>query len=118
MGTGTNECVHVGQDPFYYEPGRFDTQTIIDAYLGRQSHYPRLRDEWIEHIEENNPHLREGQSSHLRSRNKKQLNLATRLVHALPPGDPIWERPFEGQVKALSAILIRLKPIIDFFLLS
>jgi hypothetical protein len=101
----------------YCDPGSFDAQTIIGAYRERTGDYLALRDRWIEHIAERNPHLTDKQTTHLRSRNRK-LNLATRLVHVLPPGDPVWTQDLDGEVEGICDAMVGLKPLIDFFLLG
>ena len=101
----------------YASPRSFDADTILAAYRGRSRSYSQLRQKWLADIEENNPKLTEKQRKHLTSRNHK-LNLATRLVHVLPPDHSLWTVDFEQQVEGLCDVMVGLKPIIDFFLLK
>jgi hypothetical protein len=41
--------------------------------------------------------------------------MATRLTCSFPEGDLFWQLPFAGQLKHVSDAVVRLKPLLDFF---
>lgn len=95
-------------------PGGFDAGTIIAEYKLRSEQFEEDRDYWINRIIENNKELSAEQISHLRQKTKN-LNLATRLAHQLKAADSFWREPYEEQLKHVIGSVVKLRPLVDFF---
>jgi hypothetical protein len=95
-------------------PGEFDAATVLDAYDACGNNYEEERVRWINRIIRDNPSLTDKQRAHL-ERSNRSLNLATRLTFAFHEGNPFWGMSYDGQIKHLSEAIIRLKPLLDFF---
>jgi len=96
-------------------PGEFDATTVIGAYDTHGKQFDEERDLWIKRIIKDSPKLTSGQRSHL-ERTNRSLNLATRFTYSFPEGDQFWGMPYEGQITSLTESVVRLKPLLDFFI--
>jgi hypothetical protein len=108
--------------PFFYHwilclrklPGEFDAETVLGAYNDHGKRFEEEKDYWIGRIIRENRNLTDGQRGHL-ERSNRPLNLATRISSQFLEGDPLWRLPYDGQAKRLTDSVIRLKPLLDFF---
>ncbi len=96
-------------------PGEFNAETVLGAYDDHGKRFEEERDYWIGRIIQENRNLSDRQRSHL-ARSNRSLNLATRFSLEFLEGNPLWRLPYDGQVKKLTDSVIRLKPLLDFFI--
>ena len=88
--------------------------TVLDAYDTHGKRFEEERDLWIKRIIRDNRKRSDGQRNHL-ERVNRSLILAPWFTCAFHEGDPFWGMSYEGQIKRLSDTVIRLKPLLGFF---
>lgn len=96
------------------QPREFDAAKVLAIYKGHANRFHELRAIWLERILKHNKVLTPKQIAHL-ARANQTLNLATRLVHWFPEEDFFWGKSYHEQLNQMTDGVIRLKPLIDFF---
>jgi hypothetical protein len=95
--------------------GEFDAAVVLQAFSEHEKRFRAERDYWIGRIVEENRNLSDKLKEHLERANQK-LNLATRFSLEILEENPFWRLDYEGQVKQIVDSVIRLKPLLDFFI--
>ncbi len=98
----------------FEKPGNFNAEKILNSYNSHQNEFDQERKYWVEFIKNNNT-LTVGQMKELNNKNKN-LNLIIRLTRRLEKKDEIWSKPYNVQNQAINSEIIKMKPLIDFFI--
>ena len=97
------------------EPGTWDSTTLLARVREKKNDFRQLRSHWIARVRESHRALSTEQAAHMDKANRT-LNLATSLVRLFPKEDPLWQMGYPEQIACLNHEIIRLKPLVEFFL--
>ncbi len=98
-------------------PSQFDSKEILNTYYSHKKNFHKNRDYWVETIIDKNEHIKNNTKlvNRLRKANKS-FNLALRLSVPIKKDDSFWNLTFEEQIQLISNEIIKMKPLIDFFI--
>lgn len=88
---------------------------ILDFYDNICKTYKYHREKLINHIKANNPYLSEKQKQHLEKRSKN-VNLALAFGDSISLNNIFWDKSFKQQNNIILEKIIKLKPLLRFFL--
>ena len=77
--------------------------------------YEQLREKWINHIKMKNTNISEKQKYHLET-HSKNINLALSFSDIISLNDDFWDESFKEQNNIILDKIIKLKPLLRFFL--
>lgn len=94
--------------------GQFDSKLILSIDETYHRSYYKIKEVWMNKIL-NDQSLSDRQIEHLKLKNPNP-KIAMRLAKTFSISDPIWDADYEIQKEAFKASIVRLKPMLDFFL--
>lgn len=93
---------------------QLNSRQILSYDMTYQQKYNELKGLWISKIIDQQS-MSERQINHILTKNPNP-KIAMRLIEMLPVDNPIWEMDYQKQYDMLKNCIIRMKPLLDFFI--